>query len=342
MSETTDHSAPATMRAVIHERYGGPEVLSTGEVARPSCAPGDVVVRVHAAEACKSDCEMRSFRLPVWWYGLPLRLLLGVRRPRKKVLGLYFAGVIDEVGADVDGFAPGQAVYGSPGLRRGAYAEFAAVSGRAAIAPKPRSATFAEAAAVPLGAINALHFVRELGVGPGERVLVNGAGGVIGAYAVQLAAAAGATVTGVDAAHKEAFVRSMGATDFVDYRERDVTTLDTRFDAIVDMVAGSRTRGMLDLLDTGGRYAHGNPRLSVLARARFAPRSDRDRMTVRTASENRSVLGELADMIDAGEIRPIVDRVLPMDEVSEAHRLVETEERIGAIVLAVSDRAGER
>lgn len=330
------------MRAITYDRYGGPDVLAVSEVRRPTPAADQLLIRVQAAEACKSDCEMRGFDFSVKWFWIPLRLGLGVRRPRRSILGLYFAGVVEGVGADVEGFAVGDAIYGSPGMRRGAYGEYLTVPARTAIAAKPSSMTFAEAAAVPLGAINALHFLRAAEVSEGDRVLINGAGGVIGAYGVQIAAAWGATVTGVDAAHKEEFVRDLGASAFVDYRQQDVTKLSEKFDVIFDMVPSTSVRGMLRLLERGGRYANGNPRLSTLLRARLPSRYGGKRMHVAFAEETSEVLAELATMADAGTIGPIVDRVLPMDEAPEAHRLVESEERVGAIVLALGPQAKER
>ena len=212
---------------------------------------------------------------------------------------------------------------------------------RAVIAAKPTSMTFAEAAAVPLGAINALHFLRRSEVEPGDSVLIIGAGGVIGAYGVQVARMMGGEVTGVDAAHKESFVRSMGATVFVGYQTTDVTSLDNRYDVIFDMVPSTPVSKMLGLLKPGGRYAHGNPRLTTLIRARLARFTD-ERIHVSQAHENRAVLEELAAMIDAGELSSIVDRVLPMEQASEAHRLVDTEQRVGAIVLAIGPDANEQ
>ena len=334
--------ADGHMRAITYDRYGGPEVLGVSEVRRPVPSAEQLLIRVQAAEACKSDCEMRGFEFGVKWFWLPLRLGLGVRRPRRSILGLYFAGVVEEIGADVQDFAVGDAIYGSPGMRRGAYGEYLTVPASAAIAAKPSSMTFAEAAAVPLGAVNALHFLRAAEVSEGDRVLVNGAGGVIGAYGVQIAAAWGATVTGVDAAHKEDFVRGLGASAFVDYEQQNVTTSSERFDVIFDMVPSTSVRGMLGLLDRGGRYANGNPRLSTLLRAPFTSRFSDKRMHVAFAEETSELLTELATMVEAGTIGPIVDRVLPMDEAPEAHRLVESEERVGAIVLAMGPHANER
>ncbi|MCB0967187.1 MAG: NAD(P)-dependent alcohol dehydrogenase, partial [Ilumatobacter sp.] len=270
-----------------------------------------------------------------------MRLALGVRRPRRHVLGLYFAGVIDAVGTDVEGFEVGDEVYGTTGLRLGSYGEHLVLPAKAIIAPKPTSMTFAEAAALPLGASNALDGLRCAEVGSGDRVLVNGAGGVIGAYGVQIARMLGGEVTGVDAAYKESFVRSMGAIDFVDYRSTDVTTLDDRFDVIFDMVPSSRVSRMLDLLEPDGRYVSGNPRLSTMLRASRLPFTD-ERVHVATAGESRAAFAELAAMVDAGQLVGIVDRVLPMEQAAEAHRLVETEQRLGAIVLAIGPDAEQR
>lgn len=341
-TDTMPPPPPPTMRAITYHRYGGPEVLAVEEVDRPALEPGRILVRVQAAEACKSDCEMRGFDFSVKWFWLPLRLALGVRRPRRTILGLYFAGVVEEVGESVTRFVPGDEVYGSTGMRRGAYGEYVSLPDDAVLARKPTTMTFAEAAAVPLGAINALHFLRAADVGAGDRVLVNAAGGVIGAHGVQLAAARGAHVTGVDAGHKEEFVRRMGAAEFVDYRSEDVTETTRRFDMIFDMVPTTSVRRMLRLLRPRGRYANGNPRLSTLLRAPFVSRLTDKRMHVAFAEETSEVLEELAAMAETGELVPIVDRVLPMADAAQAHRLVESEERIGAIVLEMGPRAMQR
>ncbi|MEV4345303.1 NAD(P)-dependent alcohol dehydrogenase [Actinoplanes sp. NPDC049596] len=280
------------MKAVTYTRYGGPDVLHLADVPAP--APGDraVLIRVRAAEATKSDCELRSFRLSVKWTWLPLRIAVGVLRPRRHILGMYFAGEV--------------------------------------VSPKPRNMTYAEAAAVPLGGLNALHFMRRAAIKPGEQVLINGAGGSIGAHAVQLAHKMGAQVTAVDHRTKEDLVRRLGADDFVDYTTADVTTTAQRFDVIFDMVAGSPYRRLIGMLQPGGRYLHGNPRLSVLLRSVLTKN-----VTVAFAPETSEALATLTEMTEAGEIQPIVDRVYPMAEAADAHRRVETEQRLGAVVITL-------
>ncbi len=156
-------------------------MLRLSEVRKPVPKDDEVLIRVRAAEATKSDCEMRSFTYSVKWFWLPLRIALGVRRPRRQILGGYFSGEIEAVGTEVTTLSVGDEVYGTAGLRLGAYGEYVALPARSTIVAKPRNMTFAEAAAVPLGGLNALHFMRRAGIRAGEQVLINGAGGSIGA-----------------------------------------------------------------------------------------------------------------------------------------------------------------
>ena len=261
-----------------------------------------------------------------------------MRRPRRRVLGIYFAGEVEAVGGHVTRFAPGDLVYGATGLRMGAYGEYVALPERSVLAPKPKNMTFAEAAAVPLGGLNALHFMVLARIEHGERILVNGAGGSIGAHAVQIARSMGAEVTGVDHGIKEAFIRGLGASDFVDYATDDITASGRTFDVIFDMVAGSSYRGLVAMLEPGGRYLAGNPRLSVIARSVLTTRFTDKTATVAFADETSEALASLTAMIKAGEIRPIVERVYSMEEAADAHERVETERRVGAIVIAIGDR----
>ena len=195
------------------------------------------------------------------------------------------------------------------------------------------------AAAVPLGGLNALHFLRLADIQPGEKVLINGAGGSIGAHGVQIARAMGAEVTGVDAARKEQFVRRLGAHHFVDYQAEDFSRHAGRYDVIFDMVPTSSYGACMRALKADGRYLTGNPRLSVMLRILLTNRFSKRRASFAFARETVEELESLKGMIEAGKIVSIVDRVLPMKKAAEAHRLVETEQRIGAIVLAIGDDA---
>jgi NADPH:quinone reductase-like Zn-dependent oxidoreductase len=325
------------VKAVIYTRYGGPDVLHLADVPAPVPGDRDVLIRVRAAEATKSDCELRSFRYAVKWLWLPLRVAVGIRKPRRRILGGYFAGEVVSVGGQVARFAPGDQVYGSAGLRLGAYGEYVVLPESAAIASMPRNMTFAEAAAVPLGGLNALHFMRRARIKPGERVLINGAGGSIGAHAVQIALSMGAHVTAVDHRIKEDFVRRLGADDFVDYTTADVTATGRRFDVIFDMVPGSPYRRLIGLLRPGGRYLNGNPRLSLLVRSVLTTRFTDKTVFVAFAPETAEALAAITQLIVAGKIRSIVDRVYPMSEAAAAHRRVETEQRLGAVSITIGE-----
>jgi NADPH:quinone reductase-like Zn-dependent oxidoreductase len=200
--------------------------------------------------------------------------------------------------------------------------------------------TFAEAAALPLGGLNALHFMRLANVGQDEQVLVNGAGGSIGSYAVQIAKAMGAHVTAVDRGDKESGVRALGADDFIDYMARDFTRDKGRYDVVFDMVPDSSYSGCIGVLKPDGRYLCGNPRLLSMLRCTLTNRYTRRTARFRFAAEDRAGLQSLAGLAETGRIGSIVDTVYPLDQVVAAHRRVETEQRVGAIVLDVH-RGGE-
>lgn len=323
------------MQAITYARYGPPEVLRLEDASVPPIGASDVLVRVLAAEATKADCELRAFRFSVRWFWLPLRLALGVRRPRRRVLGAYFAGDIAAVGANVTAFTVGDRVFGTSGLRFGAYAEFLAMPSRATIAKAPRGMSAADAAAVPMGGLNALHFMRLAHIRPGDAVLILGAGGSIGAHAVQIAKSMRAEVTGVDHGDKAAFLRRLGADRVLDYRADDALAEPDRYDVIFDMVPGTSLAIAVRALRPGGRYLHGNPRLSTLLLAPWVRRVTGKTATCAFARESAEELQALAAMVDAGAITSIVERVLPMAAAAQAHRLVETEARRGAIVIAM-------
>lgn len=325
------------MKAITYSAYGPPDVLQLKDVPKPVPKNDEILIRVRAAEATKADCELRSFRYSVKWFWLPLRIALGVRKPRRKILGGYFSGEVAAVGKDVRGFSSGDQVFGTAQLRFGAYAEYVALPASYTIVPKPRNMSFTEAAAVPLGGLNALHFMRRARLQPGERVLINGAGGSIGAYAVQIATSMGAEVTAVDSPIKAAVVERFGAHHFIDYTKEDFRLSGRSYDVIFDMVPGSSYRGCIKALKPHGRYLSGNPRLTVILRAPFTTRFTNKTASTAFAPETREDLLELKQMIEDGKIGSIVDRVYPMEQAADAHRRVEAEQRLGAVVLAVGD-----
>lgn len=325
------------MKAITYSDYGPPGVLHLSDVEKPVPKDDEVLIRVRAAEATKADIEMRSFRFAVKWFWLPLRLALGVRRPRRQILGGYFSGEIDSVGRNVTEFSKGDQIFGATGLRFGAYGEYVALPASSTIVTKPRNMNFAEAAAVPLGGLNALHFMRLAAIKAGDKVLINGAGGSIGAHAVQIAKSMGAEVTAVDSGIKEDLLRQLGADEFIDYMKADFTATGRTYDVIFNMVAGSSYSACIKILNPNGRYLTGNPRLSVMLRSVLTTRMSNKTARFRFAEETREELHALREMIEDGTIRPIVDKVYSMGQAAEAHSRVETEQRLGAVVIAIGE-----
>ncbi len=329
----SNHEHTVIVKAVVYEKYGPPEVLHVGEVAKPTPKDNEILIRVRAAEVTKSDCEMRRFKFAVNWFWLPLRIFAGIRRPRNPILGGYFSGEVESVGAAVTRFQPGDAIFGCAGMRFGAYGEYLCLPDDATVVPKPDNLSFVEAAAVPLGGLNALHFIRRANLQPGESVLINGAGGSIGTFAIQIAKAMGATVTVVDHPIKADLLRSLGADHFIDYTREDFTATGQTYDVIFNMVAKNSYARSLACLKPKGRYLTANPKLSDLLRSRFTSRFTDKTAVVAFAGETPEELRTLKTMIEAGELRLIVDQTYPPEEAATAHHRVESEQRLGAIIL---------
>ena len=326
------------MKAITYSNYGPPDVLQLRDVPRPVPKDDEILIRVRAAEATKADVEMRSFRFAVKWFWLPLRIAFGLRRPRRQILGGYFSGTVESLGKNVTRFCEGDQVFGAAGLRFGAYGEYVALPASYTIVVKPNNMGFEDAAAVPLGGLNALHFMRLAKIRSGERVAINGAGGSIGAHAIQIAKSMGAKVTAVDGAIKERFVRRMGADHFIDYTKEDFTAKDRTYDVIFDMVPGSSYAACINALNPNGRYLSGNPRLSVMLRSVLTTRLTDKTARFAFARESKAELLTLKEMIEGGKVVSIVDKVYPMEQAAEAHRRVETELRLGAVVIEIGDR----
>ena len=327
------------MKAITYANYGSPEVLQIKDLEKPVPKPDEVLIRVQAAEATKADVEMRSFKFAVKWFWLPLRMAFGLRKPKRQILGGYFSGEIESLGTDVTQFSPGDQVFGCAALRLGAYGEYVALPASYAIVAKPVNMSFAEAAAVPLGGLNALHFMRLAEICPGNQVLINGAGGSIGLHAVQIAKSMGAEVTAVDSTIKEKVLRQAGVDHFIDYTKESFTSMGQTYDVIFDMVAGSSYAACIKTLKSKGRYLSGNPRLSVMIRSLMTTRFTNKTARFAFAGETKADLLILKEMIEGGKIKSIVDRVYPMEQAADAHRRVETEQRLGAVVIAIGERS---
>jgi NADPH:quinone reductase-like Zn-dependent oxidoreductase len=331
------------MKAVVHDRYGPPEVLRIEDVERPVPADGEVLIRVQASTVSQTDTHSRAAR-PFFW-----RLFTGLRTPRPayRTLGVDVAGVIDAVGAGVTRFAVGDEVFGAlPGF--GAHAEYLRLRQTAAIAIKPATLSFAEAAAVSDGATQALATLRQAKIdgtapgagkpGAGKRIVIYGASGSLGTSAVQLARVFGAHITAVCNAKNMELVRSLGADEVIDYEHEDFTKNGQRYDAIIDAV-GKFTYGHgRRALTPDGIYVAtdlGPFGLETIAAAIGTRWFGRRRLKMAMGRRSVDDILFMKRLIEAGEYRPVVDRVYPMAEAVEAHRYVETWQKTGNVVLAI-------
>ena len=323
------------MKAIVYTKYGAPDVLQIREIEKPEPEDDEVLIKIHATEATKADCELRSFKFAVKWFWLPLRVAMGVTRPKKQVLGGYFSGEVETVGKDVLKFKKGDQVFGTTNLRFGAYGEYVCLPANYTIVRKPHNMSFEEAAAVPLGGLNALHFMRKANIRNGEKILVNGAGGSIGTFAVQIAKAMGAEVTAVDSTIKKEMLRRIGADHFFDYTKEDFAKSGQIYDVIFNMVARSSYSKCVSSLNPKGRYLIGNPRISDMLRSVLTSRFTDKTAIFAFAGEKEEELLALKEMIESGKIKSIVDKIYPPELAAQAHRRVETEQRLGIVVISM-------
>ena len=315
------------------QKYGTTDVLHVQEVQKPTPKDNEILIQVHAAEVTKTDCEIRSFNFAVKWFWLPLKIALGVFRPKKIILGGYLSGEVEAVGKNVSKFCPGDQVFGSTGFTLGAHGEYVCLPEDSSLALKPNNLTFEEAAAVPLGDLNALHFLNRANMQKGEKVLIIGAGGSIGTFGVQIAKAMGAEVSAVNSTIKEAMLRKLGVDHFLDYTKSDFAVDVMSYDVILNMVAQNSYSKNTKALKPQGRYLMANPRLSNMLRAIITSKLTDKTAIVAFTEEKVEELYTLKEMIEANKIKPIVDKIYSYEQAAEAHLIVETEQMLGAIVI---------
>jgi NADPH:quinone reductase-like Zn-dependent oxidoreductase len=324
------------MKAVVQDEYGPPEVLRIEEVERPVPKDDEVLIRIHASTVSQTDTHARAAS-PWFW-----RLFAGLRRPRWRTLGVELSGVVEEVGAAVRGFKVGDEVFGTPRRFGGAHAEFICLPESAPLAHKPAGLSFAEAAAVCDGGGQALATLRQADVHEGQRIVIYGASGSLGTAAVQLAKHLGARVTAVCNTKNVELVRSLGADEVVDYLQEDFTTKGQRYDAIIDAVGKYAFRWGRRALKRPGIYVAtdmGPYGLETIAMAIATRWTGDKKLKMATGRRNKDDVLYLKGLIEAGAYRPVIDRHYPMDQVSDAHRYVETWQKTGNVVLTIAGDA---
>jgi NADPH:quinone reductase-like Zn-dependent oxidoreductase len=322
------------MKAIVCTKYGPPEVLQFREVSKPVPKDNEVLIKVHAATVVKGDCELRGLEFSPSWQ-LIARLGFGFRGPRKKILGQELSGEIESVGKGVKLFQKGDQVFADTGLHMGAYAEYDCLPEKGLISLKPSNMTYEEAAAVPVGGLHSWYYLKKAHIQRGQKVLIIGAGGGIGTFAVQLAKAFGAEVTGIDSTNKLEVIRLLGADHVIDYGKEDFTKSGETFDVIFDIVGKSSFEGCVKSLKEKGYYLLGNPSLSHRLRA-WASRSNGKKIIGGTISYKAEDLTFLKELIEAGKIRSAIDRRYPLEKMVDAHKYVDTGQKTGQVVINVS------
>ena len=329
------------MKAVVWTKYGSPDGLQLKEVEKPIPKDDEVLVKVHATSVTAGDCEMRRLELPLM-LSFPVRLYAGFLRPKRiPILGQELAGEVVEVGKDVKLFKKGDQVFGTTGFGFGAYAEYICLpekpnATQGVLAPRPANLTYEEAAVVPTAGFEALHFLRRANIQPGKKVLIVGAGGSIGSFSVQLARHLGADVTGVDSTTKLDMLRAIGANHVIDYTKEDYTINDHSYDLIIDVVGRRGVAQRLKLLRPDGYYFLAYAGLSHIVFGMWVSLTSNKKLKIESAGQTKEDLLALKELIEAGVLKPIIDRRYLLAQTAEAHRYAESGQKKGNIVIMVT------
>ncbi|MFD0796305.1 NAD(P)-dependent alcohol dehydrogenase [Maribacter chungangensis] len=304
------------MKAVVYKKYGPPNVLEVTETEKPKPRDNEMLVKIHAATVTSGDVRLRSSDFPpLFW--LPARLIFGLFKPKKKILGHELAGTIEAIGKKVAKFKVGDSVFGTTTmLKTGSYAEYICLPqewNNGVVALKPENLSFKEAAALPVGAMTAMFLLEKANLKNGQRVLVYGASGSVGSYAVQLAKLTGATVTGVCSSSNVEMVKSLGAEKVIDYKKEDFSEGSEKYDIVFDAVGNTTKAKAKKVLNAKGKF------VTI-------------KMLTKEKTENLEHIKELAEQ---GKLIPFIDRTFRLDEIRNAHKYVDSGRKRGNVVIEI-------
>lgn len=325
------------MKAIVYTRYGPPDVLELKQIEKPIPKENEILVKVKATTVTVADIRSRSFTVPpAFW--LPARITLGLKRPKKEILGMELAGEVELVGKNVKRFKRGDRVFAASLAGFGAYAEYKCLEEDGPVAIKPSNITYGEAAAIPIGARTALYFLRKAEIKSGQSVLVYGASGSVGSYAVQIAKYFGANVTGVCSTANLELVKSLGADKVIDYTAEDFSNTDESYDVIFEAVNKSSFSACMKLLKNNGTYINVTEPLPSVQMLWTKLTSNKKLLLSRNSPETSEALNFLKELVEMGKIKVVIDRYYSFDEIVEAHRYVEKGHKRGNVVINVEHK----
>ncbi|HKP98221.1 MAG TPA: NAD(P)-dependent alcohol dehydrogenase [Fibrobacteria bacterium] len=322
------------MKAAVYDAYGPPEVVRMAEVENPSPKDHEILVRIHATTVTSADARVRAMRTPKG-FKLISRLVFGVRRPRRRILGTELAGVVEATGIAVTKFKDGDAVFGISGLAMGCHAEYVCLPETAALALKPVGLSFEEAACLAFGGTTALSYLRKATVLPGDKVLVNGASGAVGTALVQLARHQGADVTAVCSAANAALVSSLGAGRVIDYALTDFSAEGKLYDVIADIAGTAPFARCRSSLKPGGRLLLVQASLPEMVTIPWVSLTSGRKIIAGPADERVEDVRFLGGLAASGKYKAVIQRRLPLENIVEAHRHVDQGHKVGNLVVSL-------
>jgi len=324
------------MKAIVHTEYGPPDELQLKEVEKPVPKDNEVLIKIHATTVTSSDCNLRNLTFAPTWSVVPMRMQFGLRKPKINRLGLDLAGEIEAVGKDVERYQKGDQVFGRPDPAFGAHAEYICIPENGVLTNKPANMTWEEAATLPLAANTALYFIRDLGnIQAGQKVLINGASGAIGTFAVQLAKYYGAEVTGVCSTTNLDMVRSLGADNVIDYTQEDLAESGETYDVILDAVGKTSFSRCKDLLKQKGLYLATLPTMAIILQTVWTSMVGGKKVRFGDALGKAENLVFLKELAEAGKLKAVIDRRYPLEQTAEAFRYVEKGHKRGNVAITV-------
>lgn len=318
------------MKAIELTKYGAPENLQMKEMEKPSPKDNEILIKIHATSVSSGDARMRRADPFI------IRLIFGFKRPRKAVLGGVVAGEIESIGKKVTNYKPGDQVFGSTGMNFGAHAEYVAVREDAVLAPMPGNMNYEEAAAIPFAATASMHFLRIANIKQGQKILIYGASGALGTFAVQLAKNAGAEITAVCSTSNVALMRSLGADHVLDYTKEDFTRNGKKYDVIFDTIGKSSFRKALKSLNKNGYLLLASAGLGTMLRGAISSMFISKKIASGVIKETVEDMNFFKNEIEKGSLKAVIDRTFPLEQIAEAHAYVDTGHKKGNVVISIN------